>query len=163
MPERQPEPNLKELQKEWDKKLGAVGLSEKLEPLPRVPVQNVSAKEILTTLVPDIEPFLKNFKVLPSEIQDGILIYARNKRDTGMFPRDILNRLEILITKSQELEKMTEEDSDKVYKPKLPELREEDVNMEEKNSQKVDEFIRRAEEIRQEDGPDEPGGPRNIN
>ena len=63
-----------------------------------------------------------------------------------MPPRQILDRLEILLTKGEELDKMTAADSDEIYKPMPGKQDTEDANRDKEVSEKVDLLIKRMEE-----------------
>jgi len=139
------------LRKEWNEKLNQAGLSEEFEPLKVPIVPLLSGMEILKALDPNIEKSLEEFKALPSKIQDDILEDLKNQRKSAMPPKKILDRFKILIARSQELERMTAEDSDKNYNSTRSLKEKKKTQTEEEISMEVDELILKIEKIRQED------------
>ncbi len=120
-------------------------MPEELPPIKTPPRRTISGRETLTALVPDIEQSLDRFIELPDKLQNDILVDLKRKRESGMSPREILGRLDILLAKGKELDKMTAADSDKDYRP-TPAKDTPDVEKEKEIAKKVDKLIERMEE-----------------
>ena len=133
-----------DLQKEWDKKLAEAGMPEELSPI-KTPPRTISGRETLTSLVPNIEQSLDRFIELPDKLQGDILIDLKKKREAGMPPKQILVRFDVLLAKSEELDKLTVADSDEVYNPN-PAKDGPDLEKEKEIGDRVDKLIERMEE-----------------
>ena len=143
-----PDQNLK---KEWDKKLKEAGLPSTVrrQKIPVLNEPNLSAKEVFKKFVLNTEEFLEKFEALSPKIQEDILTDVKDKR-SKMSPQEILDRIEILLAKGGELERMTADDSDKTHHQPEP-SREYSEDDDEATRRIVDKFIERAEQIRKRD------------
>lgn len=111
-----------------------------------------------------MQEVLHEYGALPSEIQVDILEDIKSKKKGGLKFKEISDRLNILITKGKELDSMTSEDSDLLYKPKpsFEDLKLADEEEEIVDSKKIEELIKKLEEMRGEreegegDAEDEP-------
>lgn len=104
-----------------------------------------------------MQEVLHEYGALPSKIQEDILEDIKSKKKEGLKFKEISDRLNILITKGKELDGMTSEDSDLVYKPKpsLEDLKLADEEGDMVDSEEIEKLIKKLEDMMGKDKEDE--------
>lgn len=133
--------DIKTDQEAWNKELEDAGLPEELPPLQ--PVASEQERKALQELA-EVTEYLSELGLLPRDLQNGILTDLKAQRKAGVPPDKILERFKTLVVKTQELDQMTADDSDKKHEPKKPK----DVKEAEREAEeKVEELIEEIEKI----------------